>query len=105
MKKIIDKIRNIKFCTACKKIPHIAGEETAIKENQKKFLSLTEGETKIGRIYRLIFTHFNDANKAELWIQAENPGLGNQIPMQMMKEGEEDKLLQFIENSLERNNP
>lgn len=48
---------------------------------------------------------FNDANKTELWFESENPHFGNVKPIEMIVIGKVDKLLSFIENQLEGNNP
>lgn len=58
----------------------------------------------IQKIYRLINFHF-DPFKADLWMNVANPLLGDKTPIQMIEEGRAEKLLKFIDNSLDENNP
>ena len=47
--------------------------------------------------------HFNDLEKSKLWLEVMNPSLGNVTPIQMLKLGRYQKLMEFIYTSLEEN--
>lgn len=53
-----------------------------------------------------ILKFFNgNVDKAILWFETANPGLGNISPNDMIKIGREEKLNKFIDNCLEGNFP
>jgi len=57
-------------------------------------------------IITLLMGHFgNDESKVALWLDVENPMLGNQRPIEMIKIGRAQKLLDFIETSIMENKP
>lgn len=57
----------------------------------------------LSNISRLVNTFFQDEKKTTLWMNTENPLLGNQEPVNMIFSGRTEKLRIFIENSLEGN--
>ena len=59
--------------------------------------------TDYASIKSLLMTHFNDDDKAIKWLMTTNPLLGDQIPIQMIAAGRQDKLEKFIINALEGN--
>jgi len=58
---------------------------------------------KIRVSINLVFDHFNDLDKTTLWFKTRNPMLGNVSPSDMIKEGRIDKVLDFIDVSLDEN--
>jgi hypothetical protein len=46
---------------------------------------------------------FKDEEKTKLWMETNNPLLGEISPIQMMQLGRYQKLMQFIDSSLEGN--
>lgn len=60
----------------------------------------------MGKIYKLLMTFFNeDDEKVNKWLHTRNPILGNQVPLQMINERNQKKILTIIENALEGNSP
>ena len=56
-------------------------------------------------LYTLVFNHFKDDDKTNLWFETPNPNLGNVTPNFMIKVGRIEKLRAFIENQLDENTP
>lgn len=59
----------------------------------------------LSNISHLVNTHFKDNEKTTLWMNTENPLLGNQEPVEMIFKGRTAKLRKFIESQLEGNMP
>lgn len=55
-------------------------------------------------IYKVLKHFKHDADKTELWLNTNNPLLGNMKPIQMLQQGRYDKLNKFIDNCIEGNN-
>jgi len=51
----------------------------------------------------LVNKFFKDPEKTYLWFLSPNPQLGNISPIDIIKNGQSDKLLQFIQTSLSEN--
>ncbi|MFH1829574.1 MAG: hypothetical protein ABH871_02190 [Pseudomonadota bacterium] len=65
-----------------------------------------EIETRIrewANVINLVGGYFGDINKTMLWFQTPNPLLGNITPAQMIKVGQFNKLLSFIQVALSEN--
>lgn len=58
----------------------------------------------LANITSLVNTHFKDEHKTQVWLNSENPLLGNQEPIEMIFKGRTAKLLKFIKNQLEETN-
>jgi len=54
-------------------------------------------------IKALLMEHFKDNDKVIQWLTTVNPLLGDQIPIQMIASGRQDKLEKFIINALDGN--
>lgn len=46
--------------------------------------------------YDMVLAHFKDDEKVDLWLEARNPLLGEQTPLEMIRDGRGEKLLTFI---------
>tara|TARA_R110002126_G_scaffold36851_1_gene111735 strand:+ start:3864 stop:4346 length:483 start_codon:yes stop_codon:yes gene_type:complete len=57
------------------------------------------------KLYTLVFNHFKDDDKTNLWFKTPNPNLGNVSPNQMIDMGRGHKVQQFIETAIELNTP
>lgn len=62
-------------------------------------------ETPIRKIYCLVYGYFETITDGDVFMKTKCPLLGDQSPLEIIKLGREKKLLQFIENTLEGNNP
>ncbi len=60
-------------------------------------------DSKILEIGRLVFKHFQNEKKTDLWLITKNPFLGGTSPLNMIKMGRIDKLLKFVKISLDEN--
>lgn len=56
-------------------------------------------EEQEAEIRERVMRHFNDAEKAALWMTTPNPMFGNIAPVTMIKAGRAQKVLQFIEDA------
>jgi len=59
----------------------------------------------MSRVSQLVNSFFLDDKKTTLWLNTSNPLLGDVTPMSMIFDGRTDKLVKFIESSLEGNFP
>jgi len=54
-------------------------------------------------VAELVNSFFQDDKKTTIWLNTENPLLGNQIPMDMIFAGRTEKLVNFIKDRQEGN--
>lgn len=54
-------------------------------------------------VFRILRFFEGDIDKAEAWMSTPNPMLGNQVPLDMIKQGREQKLLKWIDFQLSEN--
>lgn len=72
----------------------------------KEFIAAYEGPHLATKMcWDRISAFFNDDEKSALWMETKNPLLGNVSPIDMMVMGRHQKLMDFINNSLEGNRP
>ena len=65
-----------------------------------------EGDFYYQKAYNLVYKEFfKDRIKAKLWMDTENPSLGNISPNDMIEFGRGEKLITFIMDSLARSKP
>lgn len=56
--------------------------------------------------FHLVLEFFDkDYEKTLIWFDVPNPALGNVRPLDMIKNGREEKLCKFIQNQLDGNMP
>lgn len=72
------------------------------KDNEPFIITVIQD---LSNISHLVNTHFNDEKKTTLWMNTENPLLGNQEPVEMIFKGRTEKLRKFIVSQLEGNLP
>jgi hypothetical protein len=59
-----------------------------------------------GTLLNLVAGFFNgDAHKTALWFTVQNPLLGNMSPRDMIRFGRYKRLMAFVVNAIEENNP
>lgn len=60
----------------------------------------------VEKCFKLVLNYFDDDyEKTMLWFYVDNPALGGVKAIQMIMNGRTDKLLKFIENALDGNQP
>lgn len=63
---------------------------------------MTPRDLRIRKIFQLVSEFFKyDMNKVAIWMETENPLLGNVRPMDMIEFGRDKKLLKFVETQIE----
>lgn len=72
------------------------------KENEPFIITVIQD---LANISSLVNTFFKDNEKTTVWLNTENPLLGNQEPVEMIFKGRTSKLRKFIESQLEGNLP
>jgi len=55
--------------------------------------------SNLEKIVAMLMVFFKDESKASVWLTTENVLLGDQVPMEMIKIGRSEKLLQFVINA------
>lgn len=51
----------------------------------------------------MLTKYFKNESRAALWLDTKNPTLGNQRPIEMIKNGRSKKLLDFIRIAINEN--
>ena len=73
---------------------------------QTELSNLYEIALKIHEVRQLVLEFFEyDHDKVRLWMLTKNPALGGVEPMLMIARGRSEKLIKWINNSLDLNLP